>query len=115
MRKFNLATRIRRCRNISGTDERVGTRQIGQQYDPESSPQIGDMVFAPGVSTKLYSVLDDDLFCRMCGVMPGDIDDVTGQKVKLHIEYVKDRNLDEKDEMSNLQVQCSTCYQGAKE
>jgi hypothetical protein len=50
----------------------------------------------------------------MCGVIPDDTDYVTGRKVKFHIELIKDKKLGGKDELSNLRVLCSTCYQGAK-
>jgi hypothetical protein len=51
----------------------------------------------------------------MCGVIPGDIDDVTGRKVEFHIEHIEDKNFGGTDELSNVRVLCSTCYQGAKD
>lgn len=50
----------------------------------------------------------------MCGVIPGDIDDVTGVKVRFNIEYIVDKSLGGKEELSNLRTLCSTCNQGAK-
>ena len=55
----------------------------------------------------------DDLFCRMCGVIPGDIDDFTGQRGKFHIGRIN--RLSRNDELLNLRVLCLTCYRGAKE
>lgn len=51
----------------------------------------------------------------MCGVIPGDIDDLTGRKVRFHIGKIKAKNLGGKEELSNLQVLCSSCYRGTKE
>jgi hypothetical protein len=50
----------------------------------------------------------------MCGVIPGDIDDLTGRTVKFHIGRIKAKKLGGEDELSNLRVLCSTCYRGAK-
>ena len=80
---------------------------------PPDKPLVG---FARGISAKLRSeVLDRNGFtCQMCGVTPGDIDPVTGRKVRLHIGHIKDKSLGGKDELSNLRTLCSTCNQGAK-
>jgi hypothetical protein len=51
----------------------------------------------------------------MCGVIPGDIDDVTERKVKFHIQLIEDKKLGGEEELSNLRVLCSTCCQGAEE
>jgi len=50
----------------------------------------------------------------MCGLTPGEIDPVTGRKVRLHVGHIVDRNLGGKDELSNLRALCATCNQGAK-
>jgi len=50
----------------------------------------------------------------MCGVAPGDIDDLTGEKVRFHIGLIVDDILDGDEEISNLRTLCSTCYEGAK-
>ena len=88
MRKFNLATRIRRCRNLRENSDSGCMRQVGD--------------------------LGDDLFCRMCGVIPGDIDEVTGRKVEFHIGHIVDKSIGGKEEQSDLRTLCSTCNQGAK-
>jgi hypothetical protein len=51
----------------------------------------------------------------MCGVIPGDVDDLTGRNVRFHIGKIKAKNLGGEEQLSNLQVLCSTCYRGAKE
>jgi len=114
MRKFNSTRRIKRCRNVGGTSSNGYTRQGSEQCGPVSPTEV---TFARGISAKLRSVVldHDDLFCQMCGVIPGDTDDVTGRKVKFHIRHIKDKNLGGEDELSNLRVLCSTCYQGAKD
>jgi HNH endonuclease len=50
----------------------------------------------------------------MCGLSPGDLDPMTGRKVRLHVGHIKDKSLGGKDELSNLRALCSTCNQGAK-
>jgi len=45
----------------------------------------------------------------MCGVIPGDIDDVTGRTADFHVGHIG-----EKDEPSTIWVLCSSCYQGTK-
>jgi hypothetical protein len=50
----------------------------------------------------------------MCGVVPGDIDDLTGCKVGFHIGINAGYDFDGKEELSNLRTLCSTCNQGAK-
>ena len=50
----------------------------------------------------------------MCGVAPGDIDDLTGCRAKFHIELITRGDPAIKAEPSNLQILCSTCNQGAK-
>jgi hypothetical protein len=51
----------------------------------------------------------------MCGVIPGDIDDLTGREVQFHIGKIRTKKLGGNDEPSNLQTLCSTCFQGANE
>jgi 5-methylcytosine-specific restriction endonuclease McrA len=50
----------------------------------------------------------------MCGAAPGDIDELTGREVRLHIGHIVDKSIGGKDELSNLRTLCSTCNQGAK-
>lgn len=71
---------------------------------------------ASGISARLRAaVLDRNGFtCQMCGATPGEIDQTTGRKVRLHIGHIVDRSLGGKDELSNLRTLCSTCNQGAK-
>ena len=50
----------------------------------------------------------------MCGIAPGDIDQATGRKVRLHVGHIVDKSQGGKDELSNLRALCSVCNQGAK-
>ena len=102
MRKHWRTRPIRRCRNTR--------RSTGRSHEK------CEIAFGRGIPAKLrYAVLScDDLFCRMCGVIPGDIDDLTGQRAKFHIGKIKANKLGGSDELSNLRVLCSTCYRGAK-
>src|SRR5260370_41075568 len=110
MRKFNLTRPLRRCRNVRGTSYSGCARQVDERCGPNGPPEKCDVAFGRGISARLRSVVldHDDLFCRMCGVIPGDIDDLTGRKVKFHIAHIKDKTLGGKEEMSNLWVLCST-------
>jgi hypothetical protein len=75
-----------------------------------------EITFAPGISeTQRAYVLDrDDLFCAMCGISPGDIDEHTGREAKFDVEIVRTENIGGEDETPNLRTLCSTCNQGAK-
>jgi hypothetical protein len=50
----------------------------------------------------------------MCGVAPGDIDDLTGLEARFNVEIIDGWNFDGKDETPNFRTLCSTCNQGAK-
>lgn len=80
---------------------------------PPSNPNV---TFKRSISQKLRAeVLDRNGFtCMMCGKTPGEIDEETGRKVRLHIGHIVDKSLGGKDELSNLRTLCSSCNQGAK-
>lgn len=86
------------------------------QYLLTALPTGSLVKFARKISTKLRAeVLDRNGFtCQMCGLTPGQVDEATGRKVRLHIGHIVDKNLGGKDELSNLRSLCSTCNQGAK-
>lgn len=88
----------------------------GQYMLAEPPPERKRVTFAPGISQKLRAqVLERNGFtCQMCGATPGDIDEVTGRKVRMHLGHIKDKSLGGKDELSNLRTLCSSCNQGAK-
>ena len=88
----------------------------GQYLLDEQPPEKSTVIFERGISAKLRAqVLDRNGFtCQMCGLTPGDIDPMTGRKVRLHLGHIKDKNLGGKPELSNLRALCSTCNQGAK-
>ncbi len=130
MYKLNLEKTITQNLGASATGDSKCPRLVTEDYSTqkiigfsglmtiqsESPPEKSDVKFAPGFSVKLRSyVLDHyDFYCKMCGVVPGDIDDDTGRKVRLHIGHIVDKNLGGRDELSNLRALCSTCNQGAK-
>jgi 5-methylcytosine-specific restriction endonuclease McrA len=88
----------------------------GEYLLEEKPPERADVKFMRSISAKLRAeILDRNGFtCQMCGLTPGDIDPVTGRKVRLHLGHIKDKSLGGKDELSNLRALCSTCNQGAK-
>lgn len=88
----------------------------GQYLLKEIPPEKRAIQFARGVSARLRAeVLDrNGSTCQMCGLTPGDIDPVTGRKVRLHVGHLVDKSHGGKDEASNLKALCSRCNQGAK-
>jgi hypothetical protein len=86
------------------------------QYLLKEAPPERSIQFGRGISAKLRAeILDRNGFtCQMCGLSPGDLDPMTGRKVRLHLGHIKDKSLGGKDELSNLRALCSTCNQGAK-
>lgn len=111
-----LRGQMRRCRSSSGAGRGLSARALGTQCQPRPSPVVIDVAFEPGVSAeqRAYILGHDDLFCRMCGAAPGDIDDLTGNLATFHIGLISEKNCGGKDELSNLRTLCSTCNQGAK-
>jgi hypothetical protein len=87
MRKFNSTTQIKRCRSVHND-------AAAQQ--PTSQGM-------------------NDLSCQMCGVIPGDIDDLTGEVVALRIGHIDGAGLGSNGALSDFDVLCSSCCQGAKE
>jgi hypothetical protein len=88
----------------------------GELCELENPPEARDAVFEPGVSaTQRANLLGkDDVFCKMCGTAPGDIDDLTGAKAKFHIGLIADKVVGSTDELSNLRILCSSCAEGVK-
>jgi len=113
------ARRLRELRELEGwpilTHNDTAELKPGQ-YLLSEKPTQKLPHFARGISAKLRAeVLDRNGFtCQMCGLTPGDIDPMTGRKVRLHLGHIKDKSLGGKDELSNLRALCSTCNQGAK-
>jgi 5-methylcytosine-specific restriction endonuclease McrA len=116
MRRFNLPKRIRRCRNVRATGEIGYARRVDEQRETERQPEAREVIFAQSISAGLrtYVLGQDDLSCGMCGVAPGDIDDLTGRKAKFHIGLIKDKDIGGKEELSNLKTLCTTCDEGAR-
>ena len=114
MRWFGLPRRITRCRNLHGAIDGGCTEVVSARCEPY--PAQSEVTFESGVSAtqRAYVLSQADLFCRMCGVAPGDIDDLTGCRAKFHIEFIKHRDTAIKGELSNVQTLCSTCREGAK-
>lgn len=113
------ARRVRELREDEGwsilTHHDRADLKPGEYVLSEPPPNDG-IRFARGISKRLRAeVLDRNGFtCQMCGLTPGDMDPLTGRKVRLHIGHIKDKNLGGKEELSNLRTLCSTCNQGAK-
>lgn len=114
------ARRVRELREDEGwpiiTHNDSKALKPGQYILKEKPPEKSDIAFARGISAKLRAeVLDrNGSTCQMCGLTPGDVDPVSGRKVRLHLGHIKDKSLGGKNELSNLRALCSTCNQGAK-
>ena len=117
MRRFNSRRPIRRCG--SGHDNSGGglPRLDREIRAPENLIESCEVTFAPNISALVRSFVlgQRDLFCRMCGVIPGDIDDLTGQKVRFEVVNLENAGLNDEDGLANIEVLCSTCDQGTKE
>lgn len=114
------ARRVRELREDEGwpilTHNDNARLKPGEYVLERKPPEKRGVTFTRSISAKLRAeVLDrNGSTCLMCGLTPGDIDPMTGRKVRLHIGHIKDKNLGGKDELSNLRTLCSTCNQGAK-
>lgn len=116
-RMSNLkSTRLRQCRNLPSSVDRDYIQRTVELWKPKGWPEKYEVAFAPDISPQQQDDIlsNDDLFCRMCGVIPGDIDDLTGRKVRFNVECIAYKNIGGKEELSNLRTLCSTCNQGAK-
>jgi hypothetical protein len=116
MRRFNLLRRTIRCWDASFHSDKTGRWQFGEPREPICAPERSVATFAQGISAGLrrYVLDQGDLFCRMCGVAPGDIDDLTGCVANFHIGFLVDKDMGGKDESSNLSILCSTCDEGSR-
>ena len=115
MRRIGLSSRYSRCRSLRSVID-GDTGAVSAQCEPVSATEICEVSFDSDVSAiqRKYVLGQTDLFCRMCGAAPGDIDELTGREVRLHIGHIVDKSIGGKDELSNLRTLCSTCNQGAK-
>lgn len=115
MRRFDLPKRTRLLRRACGNNGRGSERAFRGLDEPERPPEECEVAFAPGLSDKqrTYVLAGHDIYCRMCGVIPGDIDDLTGRRVDFYIGLDEANEICGEEDMSNLRTLCSTCYQGA--
>ena len=116
MRRFGFSRRITSCRNSYGTVDRSFTEVICARREPEPTQENCEVTFEARVTAAQRACVlsQADLFCRMCGVAPGDVDDLTGCKAKFHIDLIADEETAVEVELSHLRTLCSTCNQGAK-
>jgi len=73
------------------------------------------LVFSNSISATLRAEIlgDDQLTCHKCGIAAGDVDSATGIRARLHVDSLDKSNAGQV-KISNLQVTCSICLQGAK-
>jgi hypothetical protein len=55
------------------------------------------------------------LYCAMCGVSPGDADDLTGQEARFLIGVLDSESHRSGERAVSPVALCSTCYEGAAE
>lgn len=116
MRRLNLSRRIRLCRTIRGTRTWGNPHSADEPCEAKPASEKCEVTFALGISARQRAdILDrDDLFCAMCGVAPGDIDDLTGHEVEFNVGIIESKNIGAKGELLRFRTLCSTCNQGAK-
>jgi hypothetical protein len=69
----------------------------------------------PSVATLRWQDADSsEIYCQMCGISVGDIDEYTGKQAKFRAALVPNNGLGLRSIAPNLRVLCSTCNQGAK-
>ncbi|HTV07043.1 MAG TPA: hypothetical protein VME86_16865 [Acidobacteriaceae bacterium] len=56
----------------------------------------------------------EEIYCQMCGVTVGDIDECTGRQAKFRASLVPNNGLSFRSRFPNLRILCSTCDQGTK-
>jgi hypothetical protein len=107
---------MRLCRSSSGIGASLGGGVAGGQREACISPEVIEVTFEPSISAARRACVlnSNDLFCRMCGASPGDIDDLTGNLATFHVGLASDKNCGSSEELSNIRTLCSTCNQGAK-
>jgi hypothetical protein len=117
MRRLHEWKRIRLCLYRS-SPLGVGYIEAAWEHrEPSTLSDTCEVTFEGGLSAtqRAYALDKDNLFCKMCGVVPGDIDDLTGRSVKFHIERITGNNAAEVSDSLNLRALCSSCYEGAKD
>lgn len=116
VRRSNLQGRIRRCRGSLGASESRCAWAVGGLREQDTPPGVCEMTFEHGISEgqRAYVLNQDDLFCIMCGIAPGDIDDLTGNRAEFHIGLIAENKCGDEEKLSNIRALCSTCYQGSK-
>ncbi len=58
--------------------------------------------------------LGGDVYCQMCGLCSGDIDEYTGTKAEFCVDWVPNNGLSFRSRNHEIRTLCSTCNQGAK-
>jgi hypothetical protein len=98
------------------TSDGEGVPQFGGRHESECSLENCEVTFDRDISAELRSYILDqtELYCKMCGICPGDIDDLTGYRAKFNIEFIADTSIGGQEELSNLRTLCSTCDEGMK-
>lgn len=73
-----------------------------------------NVVFAQGLPRRLQrlALSRGDIVCRACGAAPGDLDDISGQPVELHVGPVVDDRFDDPCQPDATQTFCATCRDG---
>ena len=116
MRRFGSSKRIPRCRSLYDAINGGCIGAASAKCELYPAQEVCEVSFESGVSAtqRTFVLSQADLFCRMCGVAPGDIDDLTGCKAKFHIGLFTHGDAAIEREPTNLRTLCSTCNQGAK-
>lgn len=75
------------------------------------------LIFDSSIPTSIrrhVSLGGDDLYCQMCGLCPGEVDEYTGEEAEFCVDWVPNNGLSFRGRYPEIRALCSTCNQGAK-
>jgi hypothetical protein len=116
MRQFGTSKRSTRSRSSCGSFPGEYTKVACGLREPVPAEETCDVTFDSHVSStqRAYVLSQVELFCGMCGIAPGDIDDLSGCRAQFDVSLIAHKDPVPDGKLSNLQTLCSTCAEGAK-
>ena len=73
------------------------------------------MVFSRSIPRQIRNQIPrDDVYCQMCGIAVGDIDEYTHRPAVFLGERIQNNGMSFHSRFPDIRILCSTCNQGAK-